>query len=112
MGEENCADVARAVANPAAQHAMSEDYRAGLGVDRAADDADRNAGRRIESPLLVLWGTRDDLADLYDNDVLGVWEPWASDLSGYGLDSAHHIAEEAPRELAHALLTFFRQAVR
>jgi haloacetate dehalogenase len=112
MGEENYADVARAVANPAVQHAMCEDYRAGLGVDRAADDADRNAGRQITSPLLVLWGIRDDLADLYDNDVLGVWEPWATELSGYGLDSAHHIAEEAPQELTHALLTFCGQSVR
>jgi haloacetate dehalogenase len=112
MDEENYADVARAVANPAVQHAMCEDYRAGLGVDRAADDGDRNAGRKITSPLLVLWGIRDDLADLYDNDVLDVWEPWATDLSGHGLDSAHHIAEEAPQELTHALLTFFRRTVR
>jgi haloacetate dehalogenase len=97
MGAENYADVARALARPAVQHAMCEDYRAGLGVDRAADDADRNAGRQITSPLLVLWGIRDDLADLYDNDVLGVWRPWATELSGHGLDSAHHIAEEAPR---------------
>jgi haloacetate dehalogenase len=112
MGDENYVDAARAVANPAVQHAMCEDYRAGLGVDRAADDADRNAGRKITSPLLVLWGIRDDLADLYDNDVLGVWEPWATELSGHGLDSAHHIAEEAPQELTHALLTFFRHTVR
>ena len=56
-------------------HAMCEDYRAGLGVDRAADDAERNAGRQIMCPVLVLWGIRDDLADLYDNDVLGVWGP-------------------------------------
>jgi haloacetate dehalogenase len=95
MGQENYGDVARAVANPAVQHAMCEDYRAGLGVDRAADDADRKASRRIMCPLLVLWGIRDDLADPYDNDVLGVWRPWAAKLSGYGLDSAHHIAEEA-----------------
>jgi haloacetate dehalogenase len=112
MGAENHADVARAVANPAVQHAMCEDYRAGLGVDRAADDADRNAGRRITSPLLVLWGVRDDLADLYDNDVLGVWGPWATELSGHGLDSAHHIAEEAPQELTQALLMFFGHKVR
>ena len=111
-GAENHADVARAVANPAVQHAMCEDYRAGLGVDRAADDADRNAGRKITSPLLVLWGIRDDLADLYDNDVLRVWGPWATDLSGHGRESAHHIAEEAPQELTHALLTFFRHTVR
>ena len=26
-------------------HARCEDYRAGLGADRAADDAERNAGR-------------------------------------------------------------------
>jgi haloacetate dehalogenase len=106
MGAENYADVARAVADPAVQHAMCEDYRAGLGIDRAADDADREACRQITSPLLVLWGTRDDLADLYDNDVLGVWRPWATDLSGHGLHSAHHMAEEAPQELTHALLTF------
>jgi hypothetical protein len=77
-----------------------------------ADDADRNAGQKITSPLLVLWGIHDDLADLYDNDVLGIWEPWAAELTGHGLDSAHHIAEEAPQELTHALLTFFRHTVR
>ena len=60
----------------------------------------------------MLWGIRDDLADLYDNDVLGVWGPWATELSGYGLDSAHHIAEEAPQELIRALLTFFGHTVR
>ena len=106
------ADVARAVADPAVQHAMCEDYRAGLGIDRAVDDADREAGRQITSPLLVLWGTRDDLAELYDDDVLGVWRPWATDLSGYGLDSAHHVAEEAPRELTRALLCFLDRPSR
>jgi haloacetate dehalogenase len=61
MGEENYADVAGAGASPAVQHAMSEDYRAGLGVDRGADDSDRAAGRQIANPLLVLWGTKDNL---------------------------------------------------
>ena len=112
MGAENYADVARAVANPAVQHPLCEDYRAGLGVARAADDADRNAGRQITSPLLVSWGIRDDLADLYDNDVLGVWGPRATELSGHGLDSVHHIAEETPQELTQALLMFFDHNVR
>jgi haloacetate dehalogenase len=71
MGEENYADVWAAVSSPSVRHAMCEDYRAGLGPDRAADDADRAAGRRIVSPLLVLWGSDDDLAELYDDDVLG-----------------------------------------
>jgi haloacetate dehalogenase len=112
MGEENYEDVARAVADPAVQHAMCEDYRAGLAVDRAADDADRAAGRQITSPLLVLWGTRDDLSELYDNDVLGVWRPWATELSGHGFESAHHMAEEAPDELTEELLSFFGHTTR
>ncbi len=96
MGVDNYADAAGAVADPALQHAMCEDYRAGLGVDRNADDEDRRAGRRITGPLLVLWGAKDDLAELYDDDVLGVWRPWVSDLSGHTLDAGHHLAEEAP----------------
>lgn len=109
MGEANHADAARAVANPAVQHAMCEDYRAGLGVDRAADDQDRAAGRRIRSPLLVLWGGRDDLAELYDDDVLGVWRPWANELSGGVIDSGHHMTEEAPEELTQAIMEFLRR---
>jgi len=106
MGEDNHADAAKAVADPAVRHAMCEDYRAGLTVDRAADDSDRAAGRRISSPLLVLWGSRDDLPELYDHDVLGVWRPWATRLSGHAVDGAHHLAEESPVELTEALLRF------
>src|ERR1035438_6626578 len=82
------------VGSPAVQPAMCEDYRAGLGVDRAADDADRAAGRQIASPLLVLWGSKDDLAELYNHDVLGVWRPWAPDVTGYAVNTGHHMMEE------------------
>jgi haloacetate dehalogenase len=106
MGDQNYADAWQAVRRPAIQHAMCEDYRAGLGPDRAADDADRAAGRRMTAPLLVLWGDRDDLAGLYDHDVLGVWRPWAAELSGFPLPGGHHLAEETPGELTRALLGF------
>jgi haloacetate dehalogenase len=106
MGEENYADAARAVASPAVQHAMCEDYRAGLGVDRRADDADRAAGRQITGPLLVLWGEKDDLAGLYDHDVLGVWRPWAPQVTGHAVSTGHHMAEEAPGELSAILISF------
>jgi haloacetate dehalogenase len=89
-------------------HAMCEDYRAGLGVDRAADDADRAAGRRIECPLLMLWATRDDMVDLY-GDPLEVWRAWATDVSGHPIESAHHMAEEAPADVADALLAHFER---
>jgi haloacetate dehalogenase len=105
MGEENHADFRAAVHDPATVHAMVEDYRAGLGPDRAADDADRAAGRTVGCPTLVLWSTRDDMADLY-GDVLAVWAPWAPDLRGGPIESGHHMAEDAPEELAAALAAF------
>ena len=56
------ADCGAAIHDPATVRAMLEDYRAGLGVDRADDEADRAAGRRVACPMLVLWSTGDDLA--------------------------------------------------
>ncbi|MEV1011002.1 alpha/beta hydrolase [Streptomyces sp. NPDC049881] len=108
MGPEAYEDFHRAIHDPATVHAMCEDYRAGLGVDREHDDADRLAGRRIACPVQVLWATRDDMADLY-GDVLAVWHDWAGDrLEGAPIASGHHIAEEAPDELAAALRGFWR----
>jgi haloacetate dehalogenase len=106
MGAENHADFRKAIHDPATVHAMLEDYRAGLGVDRLADEADRAAGRRVSAPTLVLWSSRDDLEYLY-GDVLAVWAPWTVDLHGGVIDSGHHIAEEAPEELAARLTAFF-----
>ncbi|MFT4039204.1 MAG: alpha/beta hydrolase, partial [Thermomicrobiales bacterium] len=109
MGEENYQDFRRAIHNPATVHAMCEDYRAGLGVDRAADDADARAGRRLGCPLLFIRATRDDLGDLYD-DPAGIWRNWASSVRQVELDSGHHMAEEAPDALAAAILSFLDEA--
>jgi haloacetate dehalogenase len=105
MGAEAYADFRRAIHDPATVHAMCEDYRAGLGIDRSHDDADRRAGRRVACPLLVLWAARDDLEELY-GDVLGVWRNWADDLRGRALDCGHHLSEEAPEALVAELRAF------
>jgi haloacetate dehalogenase len=108
MGEENHADYLAAIRDPATVRAMLEDYRAGLGVDRAAEEADRAAGRRVGCPTLVLWSARDDLAELH-GDPRVIWRDWTTDLRGGGpIDSGHHMAEEAPAELAAALGGFLR----
>jgi len=107
LGEENYADYRRAIHDPATVHAMCEDYRAGLGVDRANDDADRAAGNRVRCPVLAIWATGDDLPDLY-GDVVAVWRGWADDVRGRPLDSGHHMAEEVPEELAGVLHDFLR----
>jgi haloacetate dehalogenase len=110
MGAEAYEDYHRAIHDPATVHAMCEDYRVGLGIDREHDDSDRQAGRRIGCPLQVLWATRDDMVDLY-GDVLNVWRDWTSNwLNGGPIDSGHHIAEEAPEALVAALREFWRSA--
>ena len=71
MGQENWEDWRRAIHDPETVRAMLEDYRAGLGIDRANDEADRAAGRAIVCPVLVAWSERDDLEDLY-GDIVAV----------------------------------------
>lgn len=106
MGREAYDDLQQALRNPDVVHGMVEDYRAGVTVDREADEADRAAGRTIGCPLLVGWSTRDDLEELY-GDIVGVWRAWADDVRGVTIDSGHHLAEEAPSEVAATLLEFF-----
>ncbi len=108
MGGENYGDYLAAIRDPEVVHAMCEDYRAGLGVDRAADDEDAAAGRRIGCPVLMLWAARDDLGELY-GDPLEIWRSWTTDLRGGPIDSGHHMAEEAPEELVLHLRRFLSE---
>jgi haloacetate dehalogenase len=105
MGAENHADWLRAIHDPATVHAMVEDYRAGVGIDREHEEADRAAGRRIACPLLFACSIHDDMEELY-GDPLAIWRGWADDVRGARIDSGHHMAEEAPEQLASALLEF------
>jgi haloacetate dehalogenase len=107
MGEENLADYLRAINDPATVHAMCEDYRAGLGIDARHDREDREAGRRITCPMLFLCSIHDDMEDLY-GDPVAIWRAWADDVRGGRIDSGHHMAEEAPDELADKLRRFLR----
>lgn len=84
---------------------MLEDYRAGLTIDRAHEEAGKIAGRRLEMPRLTLWSLQDDLEDLYWNP-LRIWQDQATNVHGFGIDSGHHMEEEAPDELTRELLSF------
>jgi haloacetate dehalogenase len=107
MGELAWADWQRAIHDPATVHAMLEDYRAGLAIDRHHDEEDRTAGRRIRCPLLMLWALHDDMERLY-GDPLQIWRAWADDVQGHGLPCGHHMAEEMPEVLAETLDRFLR----
>jgi haloacetate dehalogenase len=104
-GRENHDEWRAATRDPRVVRAMLEDYRAGLTVDREDEEADRAAGRRVRCPVLVLWSLREDLEELH-GDPRAIWRDWADDLTGHGIDSGHHMAEEAPEELAAALTEF------
>jgi haloacetate dehalogenase len=101
-------DFYRAIHDPQTVHAMIEDYRAGAAIDREHDSADREAGKTLQCPLLLIWAKRDDMELLY-GDPREVWQAWASDIQGCAIDSGHHMSEEAPEELALALSSFFAQ---
>lgn len=89
--------------HPAAIHGSCEDYRAGWGADRAADEADRGE-RRITVPLLVLWGEQYGLAKARP---LETWRDWADDVRGHAVSGGHFIAEEAPDAIITAFREFF-----
>lgn len=89
-----------AFSDPAAIAASCEDYRAALTVDLADDEADRH--RRVECPLLVLWGRHGFIGARYD--PLEVWRSYAQDVVGRSVPTGHFIAEEDP-DLAAAILT-------
>jgi haloacetate dehalogenase len=59
--------------------------------------------------MLVVWALRDDAVELY-GDLLTIWRGWADDVRGASVDSGHHMAEEAPHELAAELRAFFASA--
>lgn len=106
MGEENYQDMVRAITQPSTVRAMVEDYRAGLHVDRQADEADRQAGRQIACPVLVAWSRDDDMGLLY-GDPARIWTPWCTEpVRSAVIDSGHHMAEEAPEQLAAVLVDF------
>jgi haloacetate dehalogenase len=90
--------------DPDTVHAWCEDYRAMFTLDRAHDEADAAAGRRIAAPLLVLWGTRTMVGR--GDAPLTVWRRWAHDVSGHALDCGHDLADEAPQETLRALRAF------
>jgi haloacetate dehalogenase len=105
MGAEAFEDYRRAINDPEVVHAMMEDYRAGLGLDREHDEKDRSEDRRVVCPTLVLWATEDDLEKLY-GDPVTIWKDWAEDVRGAPITSGHHMAEEAPEAVAAELLAF------
>lgn len=91
--------------NPDVRRAMCEDYRSAMNEDLAYDTADREKGRRIACPVLVLWPQRQAGPDL--PAAIGIWHRWADQVEGRATTGGHLQLEEAPMEVLDALWPFF-----
>lgn len=97
-----------ALRDPAHVHAICEEYRAGAGIDRRHDAADRERGHTIRCPLLALWA-RDTALDHWYEDAggpLGIWRRWADDVRGEAVPGGHFFPEVRPDETAARLQAF------
>jgi haloacetate dehalogenase len=100
------ADYLAAARNPEAIRGMCEDYRAAATIDLVHDRESRAAGRKIQCPLLVLWGAKGRIGQWYD--PLAIWRQYcAGEVTGGPVDSGHYLAEEAPQETLAKFLAFF-----
>jgi haloacetate dehalogenase len=90
--------------NPAAIHAMCEDYRAAAGIDIEHDEADIAAGKKIECPLNTLWGDNAAMGRQYD--VLGIWRMEGTRVEGKAMPGGHSFQVDSPEATATELRRF------
>ena len=84
-------------------HAVCEDYRAAVSIDLEHDRAD--LGRRIDMPMLVLWGEKSHVNRSYK--PIEAWKARAADVRGKMLPCGHYPAEQVPDETYAELRQFF-----
>jgi haloacetate dehalogenase len=100
------AEYLRCFSQPDSIRASCDDYRAAAAIDLRHDELDGD--RRIECPVQVLWGKEGFVGRNYD--VLDLWRKKARQVEGQGLPGGHFLPEEAPIEVADALLGFIKRA--
>lgn len=96
--EEAMAEYKRAHRNPEMIRGTCEDYRAGASCDDEDDALDFNAGRKIQCPIVCLWGGARAKGGPKSKSPLDIWRKWCiNDVHGEAVaESGHFIPEEAP----------------
>lgn len=93
------------IRDPDVIRGICEDYRAAATIDLEDDRAARAAGRKIQCPLLVLWGASGIIGKLYD--PLSIWGAYSDGpVTGASVPAGHYVAEEAPEAVLSQLKTF------
>ncbi len=103
--QEALDDYLAAAHDPEMIAAMCEDYRAAATIDLEHDRISRSQGRRVECPVLVLWGANGRIGGWYD--PVALWSEYCNGpVSGRPVSSGHYLAEEAPNEVLDAVMPF------
>ncbi|MEC3975407.1 alpha/beta fold hydrolase [Amycolatopsis sp. H20-H5] len=104
LSPESVAEYVRAFSAPGALRAGFDDYRASFPDDAADDDADFAAGKRLEMPVLALWGANGLLGKL---PTLDIWREYAKNVTGQAIpECGHFLPEEQPELVLEQLRTF------
>ena len=104
---EALADYLAHVRLPDTVRGIFEDYRAAATIDLEHDRESRNAGQKVQCPLLVLWGAKGKIHRWYD--ALDLWRNYSTGpLTGGAVNSGHYLAEEAPEEVLNWLDQFLK----
>ena len=98
------AEYARCLALPGTAHGLCEDYRAAAAIDLEHDRVDRDAGRKLAMPILILWGEHGVIQRCFK--PLEEWRRIALHVEGGALPCGHYIPEEAPDALLAQVLPF------
>jgi haloacetate dehalogenase len=105
------AEYKRCFRDPATIHAICEDYRAAAGIDLEMDAKDFAAGRKIECPVLLLWGATGGVGRSHNPGPAEIWKSYASNIvDAKALPCGHYLSEEAPAKTTTALRAFFAAA--
>jgi haloacetate dehalogenase len=94
--------------DPSRVHGICEEYRAAATIDVEHDRIDKEAGKRIECPMLHLWAEGGPLDTFYTKDggSLGIWRQWAPLAHGQAMKGGHFFPEENPNDTAALVRQF------
>jgi haloacetate dehalogenase len=93
-----------AMSLPGTAHGICEDYRAAASIDLEHDRADREAGNRLATPTLILWGEQGVVNSCFQ--PMKEWQLVATSVQGEALPCGHYIAEEVPEVLVDRAVPF------
>ncbi|KAH0165928.1 hypothetical protein KCU67_g4525, partial [Aureobasidium melanogenum] len=100
-----------AFCDPTRIHMLCEDYRAGALIDNMYDLEELESGRKIDVPILAVWGDTGLFAGQMNASFEGpltIWQKYCHNVIGTAIPCGHFVPEEEPDALLQAVLPFLK----